>query len=484
MDTFIFPLTLMDMEEETVKNLPCEDTVWFIERIMDDGEGYLRVVDKHSKEIGQSHQDVTGHLPDDVLHCFVKTCLLPCKAPARRPRHVVLRSEKLDRFTKDPYLSEKFHHFGVALVGSTATISLEHNIRWRECHFCHMRADQRLLFFCPLCRAVLYCSSECQSQDTQGCSSQSHGFWCPKFHSYMNDTTTISKFPFEFSQETCSSDFDETRYRAFLKDKGVFGEGCWSREGCLPMDEVQTYRYGKHLDLDNPYVLPVESCVLDDPVPVDSCSSVVDWSSYYRCRGLDWSSPVAVLLQWPLTTFYIIKYLLNVQNVINHHDNQINIDIVGVEKEVELIPVFKELGYLLNDCALDIHMFGRHLHHTVKERSWTLSNVTVTVHNQFYHKHASQERTPSLVIGFNAGLAAYSSWIPTMNKLKDTKTPTYFTDYCRSSIELSEMMLQDHCGIGISAPVLNPFRSPIRRISSDHDLPWFSNAYIYCLEYT
>lgn len=35
MDTFIFPLTLMDMEEETVKNLPCEDTVWFIERIMD-----------------------------------------------------------------------------------------------------------------------------------------------------------------------------------------------------------------------------------------------------------------------------------------------------------------------------------------------------------------------------------------------------------------------------------------------------------------
>jgi hypothetical protein len=50
-----------------------------------------------------------------------------------------------------------------------------------------------------------------------------------------------------FTVETCSSDFDETRYRAFLKDKGVFGEGCWSREGSLPMDEVQAYRYGKNI---------------------------------------------------------------------------------------------------------------------------------------------------------------------------------------------------------------------------------------------
>ncbi|XP_062621593.1 zinc finger MYND domain-containing protein 15-like [Saccostrea cucullata] len=446
-----------------------------------DGNDYLQVIDKHCKLIGKYQQNVTKNLPSDIIQCFLKACLFPCKTPVRRPRHAVLRNATLLKFTKSPYLEQKFHHLGVNLVGSTNTVSLE-GIKWRTCHFCHIRAEQQLLFFCPMCQAVLYCSAECQSQDLQGNSSQSHSFWCSKFKSYMKDTE-ITEFPFEFSKETCSPDFDEMQYSEFLQNNGVFGEGCWRREGFNPAEEVQKHRYGRYMDLDNPYILPVESCMLDGQVCVDSQSAVVDWSSYYRCRGLDLSSPIAVLLQWPLTVFYIIKYLLNFDNVRHPSDGQIYIDIVGVEKEVELIPVFKELGYLLSDLVISIHMFGKHLHHKVKEKSWTFSNVTITVHNQFYHKHVSQERIPTVVIGFNAGLAAYPSWIPTITKLKDMKTPTYFTDYCRSSIELSKMMLQDHSGISISAPILNPFRSPIRKISSDHELPCFSNAFIYYLEY-
>lgn len=68
---------------------------------------------------------------------------------------------------------------------------------------------------------------------------------------------------------------------------------------------------GKHIDLDNPYVLPVESCMLDDPLSVDSESSILDWGSYYESRGIDLSSPIAILLQWPLTVLFIIKYLMN-----------------------------------------------------------------------------------------------------------------------------------------------------------------------------
>ena len=68
---------------------------------------------------------------------------------------------------------------------------------------------------------------------------------------------------------------------------------------------------GRYLDLENPYVLPVESCVLDEPISVDSQSAIVDWASYYKCRELDLSSPVAILLQWPLTVFFIIQNVLN-----------------------------------------------------------------------------------------------------------------------------------------------------------------------------
>ena len=47
-----------------------------------------------------------------------------------------------------------------------------------------------------------------------------------------------------FLIETSSADFDATRYRSFLKEKGILGEGCWLREGLTPSDEVQSHRYG------------------------------------------------------------------------------------------------------------------------------------------------------------------------------------------------------------------------------------------------
>lgn len=474
-------LSISDQESRQISNLPLEDSVWFIEFIQDDGDSYLQVVDKYCRSIGRNQEHLSCNpKPENILNCFMKACLFPQKGSARRPRHTVLKGELLEQFLDNTVLLEKFDMLGVALAGSKASRS-SGDVRWRECHFCHVRAEQSLLTYCPMCRAVLYCSSECQNEDTHASSGlNSHGFWCSKFLSYMEDTAKLSEFPFEFSFETCSSEFDASKYRLFLKDKGVFGEGCWLREGLASTDEAQKRQYGKYIDLDNPYVLPVESCMLDDPVSVDSESSIVDWGSYYQSRGIDLSSPIAILLQWPLTVFFIIKYLVNVSDC----GQGISIDIIGVEKEVELIPVFKELGNLLGNRVIDIHMFGRHLHHRVREKVWTISNVVITVHNQLYHKHSPEHRAPQLVIGFNAGLAAYSSWIPTIKKLKDMKVPTFFTDYCRSSIELSKLMLHDHCEIKISDPVLNPFRSPVRRTSNDHDLPWFSNAYIFCLEYT
>lgn len=61
--------------------------------------------------------------------------------------------------------------------------------------------------------------------------------------------------------------------------------------------------------------------------------------------------------------------------------------------------LLQELGNLLGDRVIDIQMFGRHLHHCVREKVWTISNVTITVHNQLYHKHSPQYRAPHLVIG-------------------------------------------------------------------------------------
>lgn len=63
------------------------------------------------------------------------------------------------------------------------------------------------------------------------------------------------------------------------------------------------------------------------------------------------------------------------------------------------------------------------------------------------------------------------------------KVLVFFIDYCRFSIELFSLMLRDYCDINVFDFVLNFFRFFIRTISSDYDFLWFSNVYIFCLEY-
>lgn len=85
--------------------------------------------------------------------------------------------------------------------------------------------------------------------------------------------------------------------------------------------------------------------------------------------------------------------------------------------------------------------------------------------------------------------------------LQVSKIPSYFTEYCRKSYELTRLQmdiineqLNTTCTgtastvaaatVHVSEPTLNPFRSPIRK----HNLqptaaPAFSNAVIFHLEY-
>jgi len=59
----------------------------------------------------------------------------------------------------------------------------------------------------------------------------------------------------------------------------------------------------------NPFILPSESVVLEN----DSNECVVEprnvlesWEDYYSWRKFSLQSPIAILLQWPLTMYFIL----------------------------------------------------------------------------------------------------------------------------------------------------------------------------------
>jgi len=64
----------------------------------------------------------------------------------------------------------------------------------------------------------------------------------------------------------------------------------------------------------NPFILPSESAVLEDNIDEDSvilpCAVLENWEDYYSWRKFSLQSPIAILLQWPLTLYFILSKCL------------------------------------------------------------------------------------------------------------------------------------------------------------------------------
>ena len=76
-------------------------------------------------------------------------------------------------------------------------------------------------------------------------------------------------------------------------------------------------------------------------------------------------------------------------------------------------------------------------------------------------------------------------------KLQVLKIPAYFTEFCVKSYELTRLQIDvvnqqlnsAVTSVRVSEPILNPFRSPIRKHDLQTAVPAFSNAVIFHLEY-
>lgn len=83
-------------------------------------------------------------------------------------------------------------------------------------------------------------------------------------------------------------------------------------------------------------------------------------------------------------------------------------------------------------------------------------------------------------LSMHAGLAAYSSWIPTVKLLLESKEPAcFFTDYCEEAAERAADMCRALCSSGRKVEVaLNLWRSPLRDMRAGTALPSCSNAFV------
>ena len=83
--------------------------------------------------------------------------------------------------------------------------------------------------------------------------------------------------------------------------------------------------------------------------------TLTSWDQYYQLRGIPLSSPVALLLTFPLTVYYSIERYGEVPvTVARMLKRPLRIHVVGIEKEMNFLDLFKEIGYLLPE-DLQVH---------------------------------------------------------------------------------------------------------------------------------
>ncbi|XP_046350658.2 zinc finger MYND domain-containing protein 15-like [Haliotis rufescens] len=481
-------------QEEKIAALPMEDTIWFIKEMetvtQDDGitYRYLCMVDRAGMGIGVTHTNVSicsisQHSYD--LLCFCT--LFPMTRQARRPRMVTYMDKAL---AKDNALDVK--RLGIKFV--SPGLSSEHmtdiETPWmRECSICRRRGTADLFKTCSSCQAVIYCSRDCQKKgwSLQGdMKEHSHKVWCAKMKHFMSKTAELTRLPFTFAPETTAFAFNIIRCEKFLEERGVYNQGLWRRECTTWATPGHFIPFGELPPCDDPVVLPVESCTLDDPpanTPPDPSQPFTDWESYYEWRGLRLDSPVAVLLNFPLTLYYILTTCLprDYPGMKVCAGRQYVIDLVGVEKEVEMLQIFKEFGRLLPDIRFMINMVGTEISKSVDLKTYKEENVSVTIHRSLYHKYKGPH--PHLVLGFNAGVGAYMTWAASLKKMKVNNVAAYFTDYCQYSCDCARLAMEGVKLGTCTTPEINPFRSPFRKVCEENNMPWYSNGFIYRLVY-
>lgn len=222
---------------------------------------------------------------------------------------------------------------------------------------------------CPLCEGVYFCPKPRDCFDK----GWSHRCLCKTWKMYTNRRELLESFPFDqWHLELISrnNQLSDAPYRDFLcNNLFVIGDGIqtnwWSTEvdgwsggessGAMKIDLDKRLSYIDGFALEA-HLLPPERPVTIDDVekinqkydPESKIIALNSWEEYYKLREIPLSSPVALLLTYPLTVYYaILMYGSIPLTVAKMLHRQLRVHLVGIEKELNFMDMFKEIGYLL-----------------------------------------------------------------------------------------------------------------------------------------
>ncbi|XP_038702997.1 zinc finger MYND domain-containing protein 15 isoform X2 [Tripterygium wilfordii] len=372
---------------------------------------------------------------------------------------------------------------------------------------------------CGGCGAVAYCSVSHQISHWID-----HKEECQRLEQQMKGVDVLNDFPFTFTLEATIQVSEKQQTRClFLSKRGIHRLGMWMYECCCG-ESAASFGY---LRLRDGWDLSRILCPCQGPVsPITKRLS--SWKDFYNWRGIPLLSPVAILLHWPLTIYHAVQVTSTI-SLSSGNRNGLYIHYLGPEKELTQLAAFGELRALFPGVQLHIELIGPSIpeHREVNcfqedshyatldvaqiqrdgEKINILSYapcveadcickplnenvdtgkssaVLLQLHRGFYHdrfKDIAKDSTPDLIIAANAGVAAYPSWLPTIELIKELKVPAIFSDYCEEACHLAARCIGSVTNRPLTVRIqLNPFRQPMVVEDSGLFLPCYSNCFLF-----
>ncbi|OWM76015.1 zinc finger MYND domain-containing protein 15 [Punica granatum] len=355
---------------------------------------------------------------------------------------------------------------------------------------------------CGRCRAVAYCSASHQLSHWSV-----HKEECARLEEQMKQVDVLNDFPFTFSEEATVQVCENQESRcSFLTRRGIHLKGMWACEcSCQPV--VKSLQSGRLYDSWN---LPSILCPCSGP-PSPLLNRLVGWDDYYKWRDIPLHSPIAVLLHWPLTIYHAIQ-LAEIGGFMLRDKSDLRIHYLGPEKELVQFGALAELRALLPGFQVHIELVGPAVPHfrdgerinfssyiqctdsdcicksssgsmTQDSSDGQTSEVVLQFRRGLYHDvygDIAKHSLPDLIIAPNAGIAAYPSWLPTIELIKKINVPAVFSDYCEEACHLAARCINAATGHTLSLPIqLNPFRQPLAVEESALLLPCYSNCFLF-----
>lgn len=250
-------------------------------------------------------------------------------------------------------------------------------------------------------------------------------------------------------------------------------------------------------------------CPCHGPIsPISECLS--SWFDYYEWRCIPLHSPVALLLHWPLTIYHAAHIACAWSSTVE--TRKLCIHYLGPEKELLQLAAFGELLALFPGVQVHIEFIGPAIPQQRDGEKIILcsyarcldadcicnfssenlsqiaitsksTSVTLQLRSGLYHERyrdLAEDLFPHLIIAPNAGIAAYPSWLPTIELIKEMNVPAIFSDYCEEACHLAACCIKSVTGRSLSLPIqLNPFRQPMMVEDSALLLPCYSNCFLF-----